>query len=112
MAVDVNEGRLRILTEAAQQQGVGDVVMPCHYDLRDYAVCTTSRTSTLNFYSSTHPSSVFSYVISDLNYSFVLNGCISFSHFRDLKTLKANLQPRRLKILQFFHICCKPFVCT
>ncbi|KAG0575956.1 hypothetical protein KC19_5G043500 [Ceratodon purpureus] len=37
VAVDVNEGRLRILTEAAEQQGVGDVVSSCHYDLRDYA---------------------------------------------------------------------------
>lgn len=37
VAVDVNEGRLRILSEAAEQQGVGDVVSPCHYDLRDYA---------------------------------------------------------------------------
>lgn len=69
--MDVNEGRLRILTEAAQQQGVGDVVMSCHYDLRDYAVCIASRTSTLSFYSSSNPSSVFSYVISDINHSFV-----------------------------------------
>ncbi len=39
MAVDVNEGRLRMLTEAAKVQGVSDIVISCHYDLRDYAVC-------------------------------------------------------------------------
>jgi hypothetical protein len=45
----VNEGRLRILTEAAQQQGVGDVVSSCHYDLRDYAVRFNPETMSLNF---------------------------------------------------------------
>lgn len=39
VALDINKGRLRMLTEAAQQQGVGDVVISCHDDLRDYAVC-------------------------------------------------------------------------
>jgi 16S rRNA (cytosine967-C5)-methyltransferase len=37
VAVDVNEGRLRMLTEAAKVQGVSDIVISCHYDLRDYA---------------------------------------------------------------------------
>lgn len=37
-AIDVNEGRLRILKEAAQLQDLAGVITAIHSDLRSYSV--------------------------------------------------------------------------